>query len=142
MIHDADLMECADCLCLASRRAALAITRAFERRLRPHGMRITQFSALTALLLRGPMTIGALADFLGLDRTTLTRNLKLIEDRNWVSVHAGEDARSRIVEVTAAGRRKVEAVYPAWRVAQATTAKTLGQAGAEALRRLAARAMN
>jgi len=135
-------MECADCLCLASRRAALAITRAFERNLRPHGIRITQFSALTALLLRGPMTIGALADFLGLDRTTLTRNLKLIEDRRWVSVHAGEDARSRVVEVTAAGRRKVDTVYPAWREAQATAAKTLGSSGVSALRDLAARAIH
>ena len=141
MIDNTDLAECADCLCLASRRAALAITRSFERALRPHGIRVTQFSALTALLLHGPMTIGALADFLGLDRTTLTRNLNLIEDRRWIGVHTGEDARLRVVEVTATGRRKIESVLPAWRSAQATAAKTLGTSGAAALRDVAARAV-
>jgi len=55
-----DLAECADCLCLASRRAR-RITRTFDRELRPYGLRATQFTVLVMLFLRGDMTIGQLA---------------------------------------------------------------------------------
>jgi DNA-binding MarR family transcriptional regulator len=134
-----DLMECADCLCLASRRAARALSRSFEWKLRPHGIRIGQFSALTALALKGPMTIGALAEFLGVERTTLTRNLTVIEARHWVAIHPGKDARSRIVEATSAGRAAVEAALPAWREAQAAATAAMGAAGVASLQRLAHR---
>lgn len=134
-----DLMECADCLCLASRRAARALSRSFERRLRPHGLRIGQFSALTALILKGAMTVGALADFLGVERTTLTRNLRLIEAKGWVTIEAGADARSRVVAVTPAGRKTVEAAVPSWRAAQHAAAATIGAAGVASLHRLAAK---
>jgi DNA-binding MarR family transcriptional regulator len=130
-------MECADCLGLASRRAARALSRSYERKLRPHGIRIGQFSALTALMLRGPLTVGTLADFLGVERTTLTRNLALIEAKRWVAIHPGKDARSRVVEVTAAGRARVAEAFPAWREAQAAAREAMGSAGAKSLLGLA-----
>src|ERR1700676_3519395 len=119
MTTDRELFECGDCLCLASRRAARALTRAFDRELRPHRIRITQFSILTNLTLRGPLPIGELAEFLGVERTTLTRNLALIERAGWVEIRAGEDARSRVVAVTKKGRNAIAAALPAWRKAQA-----------------------
>ena len=130
-------MDCAGCLGLASRRAARALSRSFERSLRPYGIRIGQFSALTALMLKGPMTIGTLADFLGVERTTLTRNLALIEANGWVAVHPGTDARSRIVKVTSAGRAAIAAAFPAWRRAQSAATSAIGTAGVAALHRLA-----
>ena len=74
-----NLIECADCLCLASRRAARRITRVYDRELRPYGLRVTQFTVLVMLSLRGALTISELAKALGAERTTLTRNLALIE---------------------------------------------------------------
>ena len=142
MAEAIDITECRDCLCLASRRAALAITRAFERKLRPHGIRVTQFTLLTNLMLRGPIAIGALADGLGVDRTTLTRNLALIEGEGWLRLRPGKDARSRIVAITAAGTRKVEAAYPAWQAAQRDVSRTIGDAGVASLHRLAAEPVN
>jgi len=139
MTDDAALMECAKCLGLASRRAARALSRSFERHLRPHGLRLGQFSALTALILRGPSTVGALADFLGVERTTLTRNLHLIEAKRWITIQPGSDARSRIVTITATGRRKVEAALPAWREAQQAATAAIGAAGVASLHRLAAK---
>jgi DNA-binding MarR family transcriptional regulator len=65
-----------------SRRAARAIARAFDRQLRPHGIRTTQFSLLAILELKGPQSIGSLADAVGADRTTLTRNLALLENQS------------------------------------------------------------
>lgn len=83
------------------------------------------------------MTVGALADFLGVERTTLTRNLALIEAKGWVSIHPGRDARSRVVEATAAGRSKVKAALPAWRAAQEAARNAIGPAGVSSLHRLA-----
>ncbi len=137
MTGEPDLLQCRDCLCLASRRAARALTRAFDRQLRPHGIRTTQFSALTMLLLRGPLTIGELAESLGVERTTLTRNLALLEKKGWVDIRAGDDARSRVVAATKKGRATVNAALPAWRKAQQAAAAAIGRDGVDALRALA-----
>jgi DNA-binding MarR family transcriptional regulator len=138
MSDDLDLRACRDCLCLASRRAARAMTRAFDRRLRPQGMRVTQFSILTNLLLRGALPVGKLADALGMERTTLTRNLALLESKGWVQISADkDDARSRVVAATRRGRSAVAAALPAWRAAQAAVVAAIGAPGADALRTLA-----
>ena len=138
MSQPPNLAECAACLCLASRRAARRITRTFDRELRPYGLRATQFTILVMLSLRGATTIGELAEALGVERTTLTRNLALIENAGWVKIEPDEDdARSRIVSVTDAGRETVAQALGAWRKAQDATAAAIGLDGAAALRRLA-----
>jgi DNA-binding MarR family transcriptional regulator len=137
-----DLMECADCLCLASRRAARTMTRAFDRKLRPFGIRATQFSALVMLSLRGALTIGELANSLGVERTTLTRNLELIEAKGWVKVLVGEeDARARVVSMTPKGRAAVNAAVGAWREAQNAALAAVGNSGANAIRKLSSHAI-
>ena len=130
-------MECSACLCLASRRAARALTRAFDRELRPYGIRATQFTILTTLMLRGPTAISELAEFLGIERTTLTRNLALIEGEGWVDIQPGDDARLRIVAVTKKGRAAVTSATPAWRKAQHAATAAIGKSGVEALHALA-----
>ena len=138
MNAEPDLDECAECLCLASRRAARRITRTFDRELRPYGLRTTQFTILVMLSLRGATSIGELAESLGAERTTFTRNLALIEKAGWVEIEPAEDdARSRIVTVTERGRATVEKAFSGWRKAQEATAAAIGSPGAAALRRLA-----
>lgn len=137
MAAQPDFSACADCLCLASRRAARTITRAFDRRLRPHDVRATQLTVLIALIGHGPAPIGALAEALGIERTTLTRNLALLAAAGWIEVRAGEDARARIVAVTRKGRAKAAAALPAWRKAQAAALAAIGPAGSDALLALA-----
>ena len=132
-----DFAACADCLCLASRRAARAITRAFDAMVRPHGLRATQFSVLALLQLKGPQSIGDLADALGADRTTLTRNLALIEQDSLVSSRPGDDPRSRIVSIMPKGKRLLAKALPAWRKAQDELTARIGNAMADSLRQLA-----
>lgn len=138
---DPAFAECVDCLCLASRRAARTITRSFERHLRPSGLRATQFSMLVMLSLRGRSTISDLAEALGVERTTLTRNLALVEARGLVRINPGEDARSREVEITAKGKAAISKALPAWQAAQKATLSAVGEAGAAALRKLSSRTM-
>ncbi len=113
-----DLSATKDCYCLAARRNARAITRLYEQKLRPHGLRATQFSILAALALKGPTRVSELAGLLGLERTTLTRSAALLERNDWIRAVPSEDAREHPLQLGPAGRRKLEAAFPAWKEAQ------------------------
>jgi DNA-binding MarR family transcriptional regulator len=137
MDDDAGLAETTQCLCLASRKAARAITRAFDSELRGYGLRATQFSLLAALELKGAQSIGALAATLGADRTTMTRNLAPVEAQGLVHTRPGADPRVRMVEITAKGQRMLRRAFAGWRKVQAAMSETIGAGAAESLRRLA-----
>lgn len=117
-----DLAACVDCRCLAARRTARAVTRHFEAELRRHGLKATQFSILASLALSGPKPMRELADFLGLERTTLTRGAALLRRNGWIGSERTGDRRERPIRITAAGRKKLEAAYPSWKAAQDSVA--------------------
>lgn len=136
-----DYMACADCFCLASRQAARKITRLYDGYMQKSGIRATQFTILSQLMLRGEMPIGKLAGILGMERTTLTRNLTLLETRKWISIKIGDDPRSRVIGITAQGRSMVRRGFPFWSKAQAHVGKMLGADSQAALKVLASRSL-
>jgi DNA-binding MarR family transcriptional regulator len=87
------------------------------------------------------LPIGKLAGILGVERTTLTRNLTLLERQKWISSKAGDDPRSRMIGITAQGRGMVRRGFPYWSKAQAQVGKMLGADGQAALKVLAARSL-
>src|ERR671923_2427118 len=91
-----DLHEIAtSCACRRLRGAARAVTRLYDDALRPTGLRATQFTLLVAAQLRSRSLITELADGLALERTSVTRELALLEERGLVSITAGKDRRAR-----------------------------------------------
>lgn len=135
-----ELAATSQCLCLASRRAARAITRAFDRELRLQGLRATQFTLLATLSLKGGQTIGQLADFISADRTTMTRNVALAEEKGFVEVKSDErDGRVRIATITRRGRDALAAALASWHKVQSAIGEEMGEEAADGLRRLAAR---
>lgn len=124
-----DLSVCRECHCLTARRTARTITRLYEEKLRPHGLRATQFSILAALALKGPTPLRELAEVLGLERTTLTRSAALLERNGWVAAARSEDVRQRPLRLTQAGRRKLEGAFPAWKAAQELVSRKLESDG-------------
>jgi DNA-binding MarR family transcriptional regulator len=118
MSKDIDFGECQQCLCLAARTEAQRLIRLFDERLRPFGLTINQFTMLATLVLTGAEPMTRLAGRLGIDRTTLTRNISLAEKRGLVKTRAGGDARERLIEITKAGRAEAERAFPAWQAAQ------------------------
>jgi len=122
---DSEFRDCAGCVCAGVRRAARALSRHYERHLRPSGLRGTQFSMLATLARSGPMPLGQMARRLGVERTTLTRNLKPLELKHWVTISAEEDRRLRLVTITATGRAVARAALPGWRAAQASVGPKL-----------------
>ncbi|MGY3039191.1 DNA-binding MarR family transcriptional regulator [Rhodanobacter sp. TND4EL1] len=138
MTPDAALFATTRCLCLAARRAARTITREFDQALRPHGLRATQFTLLSALHLAGSKAIGELAELLSADRTTLTRNLALAEQNGWVTLRTDPaDARSRVATITRKGNRTLVAAMPSWSATQQRLLKDIGEPAAASLHRLA-----
>src|SRR3954466_16179965 len=121
-----DYMAAAGCFCLASRQAARKITRLYDSYMQEAGIRITQFTILSQLMLRGEMPIGKLAGLLGMERTTLTRNLAPLEEQKWIAETAGDDPRARMIAITAPGRAAVRRAFPYWSSAQAHVGKLLG----------------
>jgi DNA-binding MarR family transcriptional regulator len=109
------------------------VTQLYDDILRPSGLRDTQFSLLTAIWAFGKVSITELAKEVVMDRTTLTRNLNLLEREGLVRIQVGEDARVREVELTPAAQKKLAAAFPYWEKAQAQVTRKLG---AERLDRL------
>ena len=117
----------AACACFNIRKATRAVTQFYDDLLRPSGLRTTQFTLLLLLRGHGPTSINGLADAAGTDRTTLTRNLAILDERRLVRIRPGEDARVRVVELTDAGDEAVSAAFPLWQRAQTRIAKRVGQ---------------
>ncbi len=115
------------CACFNIRRAARVVTQTYDDAFRPLGIRATQFSLLAATLFRGPVTIGELADATDTDRTTLTRNLRLLEKNGWVRTRPGDDRRERVIRITPRGRAIVKRGLPVWKKTQQRVVRALGE---------------
>lgn len=113
-----DFTACRNCVCSAIRHAARAITRHYDEALRDSGLRNTQFTLLATLVQTGPMAMSRLAAFLGLERTTLTRNLKPLLRGGFVELREERDGRVRRIAITAEGEEKARAAFPLWKMAQ------------------------
>lgn len=103
------------CLCFAAQRAARALARRFDDALSPLGLTSGQFSLLTSLNRPEPPSMGSIAALLVMDRTTLTANLKPLEQRGFVEIAVDEaDRRVRRLILTPAGRRVLQSALPIW----------------------------
>jgi DNA-binding MarR family transcriptional regulator len=107
------------------RQAARAVTAQFDAQLRSTGLRATQLNLLMAVEAGAAVTITDLAEILAMDRTTMTRNLKLLRDRGLVE-------RGRIA-LTVKGRRSAAIALPLWEQAQARFVESLGSQRWESL---------
>ncbi len=116
-----------ECVCGSLRRAARAVTQLYDEVLRPTGLRITQLGILGATIAMEPITISRLAEATVTDRTTLTRNLKLLEKQGLIRMNSGTDRREREVALTDQGRDAVVKALPHWQKAQTDVVKALGE---------------
>lgn len=100
------------------RRASRAVSQHFDHALAPVGLRSTQFTLLGALALAGPVTTSQLARGLVMDRTTLTRNLKLLRAAGLIEAQAAPTGRQISFMLTSGGRDMLAQAIPVWRAAQ------------------------
>ena len=122
-----------DCTCFNLRKAARAVTQFYDEALRPSGLRATQFSLLGVIDAFGTASITDLAEEAVMDRTTLTRNLAVLEHEGLVRVEPGGDARVRQVSLTPAAHARLAEARRHWAEAQSHMIETLGPDGVRRL---------
>lgn len=114
-----DLSDCPSCVNFNLRKAMRAVSQHYDQIMAPSGLRGTQFTILTVLSRLDELTISDLADFLVMDRTTLTRNLKPLEKEGYLEILPGlQDRRSRRIKLTNKGKKVQKTAMPYWQKAQ------------------------
>jgi DNA-binding MarR family transcriptional regulator len=116
----------ATCAGFNLRRASRAVTQHFDHALAPVRLRTTQFTLLGALALGGPVSINELSHGLVVDRTTLTRNLRLLMDVGLVERRAPTSGREIRFVLSDAGRETLARAIPYWRAAQGGIVEAFG----------------
>jgi len=94
------------------------VTQRYDAALRPFGLRATQLPILTAAATGDGVPVAALADSLGMERTTLLRNVRPLIRRHLVDVRRAVGHRHDELRATAKGRALLARAYPAWRRVQ------------------------
>jgi DNA-binding MarR family transcriptional regulator len=130
------------CLCTNLRRTTRAISNIYDAALVPTGIKITQFSLLRAVERNEPIAISELAEDMALDRTTLARNLALLERDRLLVLCAGEDRRVTEVRLTQAGRKAIKTAIPIWSNTQQEVSRLLAPGRIEQLYDISREASN
>lgn len=115
-----------DCLCISLRRAARGVSRHYDGALDGFGINVAQYSLLCNLRRLDQPSISSLAEAMGLDRSTLGRNLRVLEGDGLVALTEGADQRNRLVRLTDAGAERLVAAQPAWEASQQRLVDRLG----------------
>ncbi|MFC0669070.1 MarR family winged helix-turn-helix transcriptional regulator [Azotobacter chroococcum] len=114
------------CLCTKLRRATRSVSRLYDDALAGVGVNAAQYSLLRNLERLGRPSITELAEAMGLDRSTLGRNLRVLEGKGLLALEGGEDQRNRLVSLTAAGRDCLDQAKAAWAQVQEQLGQRLG----------------
>jgi len=105
------------------------MTQLYDDVLRPSGLRVTQFNMLATIARLGQANLKQLESTLGIDQTTLTRSLNLLERDGVIERAPHRDGRIKAMKLTSKGRRALAAARPLWARAQQ---KVLGELGTTA----------
>ncbi|MBR8839796.1 MAG: winged helix-turn-helix transcriptional regulator [Stigonema ocellatum SAG 48.90 = DSM 106950] len=123
----------ASCTCFSLRKSARVVTQLFDEIMAPSGLLVTQFSILSVVAAMKESTMNQLAQYLVMDRTTLTRNLKPLERQGLIQIKPGLDKRTRLISLTELGVAALHKALPLWEQAQTLMVSQLGQERWESL---------
>ena len=127
MTKELDMSAVENCVCFNLRRVTRAVTQFYDSEMRRHGIRPTQGTILSSLQAKDSWNMAELSDWLGMDRTTLVRNLRPLQRDGLVQISGGGRGNRVEMAITAKGRKQIEKLTPAWKSAQSAAVKTLGQ---------------
>lgn len=116
-----------NCVCFNLRRVARVVTQYFDAEMRRQGIRSTQGALLSVLHSTGTATMADLSEILGMERTTLLRNLRPLQRDGLVEIEGKGHGGPVEIELTATGRQQIEKLTPSWEAAQRTAVQVLGE---------------
>ena len=121
------------CVCHMTRRAARAVTRAYDAAFAAAGVSASQFTLLAAIAAAGPVSIGRLSGILLMEASTLSRNLGALRDQGHLIWQDGAGRRAASIALSAGGRKVLAAAIPVWQDMQRALTQRLGSGKASAL---------
>lgn len=116
-----------ECVAVRLRILTRAVTRIYNKALRPHGLTVSQMNILVAVSCLGKPRQQAVCHALHLEKSSLSRDLERMRARGWLNALAGEDGRTTLLALTAAGRKQLKQAIPAWQRAQQQARALLGE---------------
>ena len=119
--------QSAVCNCINLRRSSQAITEFYDEMLASSGLKISQYLLLSNIKHLGPVSVSSLALEIRLDRTTIVRNLKPLEERGFIIDVATKGTRNRQLKLTDRGFEILEMAAPLWVKAQNFIQQYLGK---------------
>ena len=122
-----DMSAAENCVCFNLRWVARAVTQFYDAEMRRHGIRPTQGTILASLNAKNTWSMAELSDWLGMERTTLLRNLRPLQRDGFVKIAGGGRGNRVELTITTKGRKQIEKLTPAWKSAQKAAVKTLGE---------------
>jgi DNA-binding MarR family transcriptional regulator len=122
-LHASDL---GPCVCAQVRGLARKLSSHYDSLLAPEGLTITQYSLLANIDRAGSIPHTMLAEKVGMERTTLTRNLRLLLESELINVVQGKDRRQHLLKITRLGKQKLVRGLPFWEEAQRQFLTSLG----------------
>ena len=120
-------MSGGSCTCGELRKGARAITLLYDNAFKSSGLLSTQLGVRDFISNNDSIRISDLAKKQGLDRTTLTRNLSVLERQGFIKISSGKDHRTRIVTATQKGRSAVAKALPLWNEVQVKVKQQMGE---------------
>lgn len=130
----ADPSDLLGCSCMWLRKATRRLSQIYDQHLEPLGLTITQYGLLAKLSAADGIGVGAFAEQLVMDPTTLTRNLRPLQrQRLLVFAPDPRDRRSRMLHLTAKGRERLAEARPVWAKAQRQIEDSVGRQDVAAL---------
>lgn len=102
------------CACSQLRKTARTISALYDHALAEVDLTVTQYAILVSIARTEGISRTALAAKLGMDRTTLTRNLRPLEREKLIAEVPGDDRREKLLQTTASGKKRLNRAYPLW----------------------------
>ncbi len=126
IVHEPE-MPANTCTCAELRKASRAVTLLYDNAFKSSGLLSTQLSVLRVISKSDPLKVSQLAEELGMDRTTLTRNLSVLKRQGFIKISPGKDQRTRIVTITSSGSNSIAKTIPLWNEVQRKVKKQMGE---------------
>lgn len=113
------------CHCFNLRRAGNKVLSMYNEKIETCGLSGNQFTVLNYIGGYEPINISELSKLLYLDRTTLVRNLKPLENADYIQYEKGT-GRERLLTLTEKGKEKQKESQKLWEEAQMELEEKLG----------------
>lgn len=121
------------CIAVRIRLLSRMVTNIYDSALSPFGVKLNQISILVFVQLAGEVGYDVLCRRLKMEKSTVSRNIERMKKKGWLDVVSANGERRRLLRITPAGEKLLDAVHDVWKNAQKRAVRLLGDRETEVL---------